>query len=50
MSRLKDWLSEQPDTSGDDAECVMAQPEWQAEYEQWLDQVKERLDEQQPRN
>ena len=45
MSRMKQWAEDQPDTSADDAACVMAQPEWQAEYEQWLDQVKEQDDE-----
>ena len=43
MSRMKQWAEDQPDTSADDAACVMQ--EWQAEYEQWLDQVKEQDDE-----
>lgn len=49
MSRIKDWMLEQPDTSKDDAACVMQQPEWQAEYERWLDQIKENTDDQLPR-
>ena len=48
MSRIKDWLADQPDTTDDDAACVMQQPEWQAEYEQWLDAIRENSDEQQP--